>query len=447
MVPVPVPVLVPGQTKPLKILTIDGGGLQAISTLLILDELLSAIAKNNGVQQRKPRPCDVFDTIAGIGAGGWLALLLGRFHMDITSCLSEWYKITQNIAPRSGAEEMWMRLTQHCYFNPDRLVDQVNRLTRIYGTGDNLFADDNGGIRTRHVFVAALRSDAKEYNLFRTYAIPASAKLPKKLREGPANPEEFKISRAFGVTGAAKYFTPHWKEQMAKSGKITFSDTKFPKPHNITELALDEMWGIYGTEVPLSVIVNIGPGIPNTFDVRQIARRFSWGLKVPHNTSAPLKRSRSPPAEDERQPKKRNTDKKAQEDHVGPSVRFHDSTDRDEGISKQGSRKSSVPRIDTFGSIKDRNMDVKLRRDETKIESDVKAKLEHIYKGGSALYYRLALDQAPRGTTQNDSSASGAALDATLEYLESTSVGLMIDDIAQRIPSMNQDAQIPALVC
>src|SRR5208282_5074613 len=95
----------PNGSKPLKILTIDGGGLQAISTLLILDELLSAIAKNNGEEQRKPRPCDVFDTIAGIGAGGWLALLLGRFHMDITSCLSEWYKITQNIAPRSGAEE------------------------------------------------------------------------------------------------------------------------------------------------------------------------------------------------------------------------------------------------------------------------------------------------------------------------------------------------------
>jgi len=50
------------QTRPLKILTIDGGGLQAISSLLILDELLTTVAKNNGVNHRKPRPCDVFDT-------------------------------------------------------------------------------------------------------------------------------------------------------------------------------------------------------------------------------------------------------------------------------------------------------------------------------------------------------------------------------------------------
>lgn len=67
-------------SEPLKIITLDGGGLQAISTLLILNKVLETIAKENGVPvHRKPGPCDVFDTIAGIGAGGWLAILLGRF--------------------------------------------------------------------------------------------------------------------------------------------------------------------------------------------------------------------------------------------------------------------------------------------------------------------------------------------------------------------------------
>lgn len=108
--------------KPLKILTLDGGGLRAISTLLILDKLLNTIAINNGVPHKKPRPCDVFDTIAGIGAGGWLAILLGRLHMDITTCLSEWYKIIRCITPRSKAEELRMRTFQHCYFNTDRLI-------------------------------------------------------------------------------------------------------------------------------------------------------------------------------------------------------------------------------------------------------------------------------------------------------------------------------------
>ena len=56
---------------------------------------------------------------------------------------------------------------------------------------------------------------------------------------------------------------------------VKFRDTEFPKPHNITELALDEMWAIYSTDVQFSVVVNIGPGLPNDDDVKQMAKRFS----------------------------------------------------------------------------------------------------------------------------------------------------------------------------
>jgi Patatin-like phospholipase len=428
-------------SKPLKILTIDGGGLQAISSLLILDELLSTIAKNNGVHQRKPRPCDVFDTIAGIGAGGWLAILLGRFHMDITACLTEWYKITQSIAPRSKREEMGMRVFKHCYFDPDRLVEQINHLTSVYGTGDYLFTDATNDVRTRHVFVAALRSDSKGYNLFRSYPVPETA---NRLLEGPENPAKFKIARAFGVTGAARYFTPPWKEKMARSGKTHFTDTKFPKPHNITELALDEMWGLYGTEVQLSVIVNIGPGLPSTCDVKQIARRFSWGLTLPPKISSHYKRPRSPAVDDGPLSKKRNTlereENNAEPSSKGPTVRFDESADR--GLPSPGAVKRPIQRIDTFGSIKERKFEQKLKRYESDIERDIKKKLDHIYPGGSKLYYRLAPDQAALGTTQNDSSATGAAFDATLSFLKLPYIGTRMDEIAERMPEMHQAAGI-----
>ena len=101
-------------------------------------------------------------------------------------------------------------------------------MTQVYGTGVCLFESDTKGARTRHVVVAALAFDARSYNLFRSYDIPKSAKLPEKLLEDPENPSSFKISCAFGVTGAARYFTNPWEEQMASSGKIRFSDTNFP---------------------------------------------------------------------------------------------------------------------------------------------------------------------------------------------------------------------------
>ena len=428
-------------SKPLKILTIDGGGLQAISSLLILDKLLDTIAKNNKVPRGKPRPCDVFDVIAGIGAGGWLAILLGRFHMDITTCLSEWYKITNRIEPRSRTEEIRMRAFHHCYFNPSRLVEQIDSLTKVYSTGQFLFDDHASEVRTRHVFVAALRSDASGYNLFRTYKIPGDARLPKRLLEGPENPHLFKISSAFGVTGAAKYFSPPWDERMSKGGRIFFNDSKYPKPHNITELALDEVWGLYGTEVPLSIVVNIGPGLPSKTDVKQIAQRFSWGLTSPLNPSKYAKRSRSPGPEDEELPKKR-TRQNSQQESTDPapnglSVKFPKNVlDQEPARIPGGKKQLAMTRNNTVGSIKGRAVGKKLKRHETEIEEDIRRKLNNIYKGGGNLYYRLAPEVAPQGTARNDSSAPGITMDATLEFLSLPVVAIKIDEIAQRIPEV-----------
>ena len=214
------------------------------------------------------------------------------------------------------------------------------------------------------------------YNLFRSYECPKKAKL----LEGPENPSKYKISRAFAVTGAAKYFTPTWKEHMANGGRTSFSDTKYPKPHNITELALDEMWGLYGKDVPISVIVNIGPGLPNYSDLKQIAKRFSWGLQF------------------------------------------------------EAKRNSQTSRTSIFGSVVDRPIDKKLRRLESEIERDIKLKLKTIYPEDTPAYYRLAPEKSPLGTARNDVCAPNVALDATLEFLEDYRVGADMEEVSQRLP-------------
>ena len=201
------------------------------------------------------------------------------------------------------------------------------------------------------MFVAALQSDDKSYDLFRSYEIPESAKLPQKLLKGSNDPSKFTISNAFEVTGAARYLSMSWKDHMAGGDKISSNDTKFPKPYNITELALDEMWGIYGTDIPLSVVLNIGPGLPTDTDVEKIARRFSWGLN-------------------------------ANPTHETPSVSPLEKV--------QGEGKGSVARTNSFGSIKDRGIDAKLKRSEHDIEEDVRDMLENVQPGSSELYFRLA---------------------------------------------------------
>lgn len=457
----------PGQPqnliKPLKILTLDGGGLQAISTLIILDKLLDTIAQQNGVPGHKPRPCDIFDTIAGIGAGGWLAIFLGRFRMDITSCLTEWYKLTECILPKSKTEKLRMRLVHHCYFDTNRLVEQIDKLTKIYGVGDYLFEHESESARTRHVFVAALKSTASKfgtsksaaskseasgYNLFRTYDISNQAARPEKFLEGPENPDRFKISSAFGVTGAAKYFTLEWKERMSESGKIGFSDNKFPKPHNITELALDEMWAIYGTDVAISVVVNLGPGLANQIDIKKIARRFSWGSNtVMTPAQIPFQQQRTPKAEGKGSegdvlPYNFQQNQNKRHSRSAP-VRFLEDVSHqtpNTGVSAEGERKRQFARINTFGSVKGREFDEKLKRFEDEIERDIKKKLGNIYKDGALLYYRIAPANAPEGTTQNDSFASGVALSTTVNFLEQTHVEEQIDGAARRFPGISSEA-------
>jgi hypothetical protein len=255
-----------------------------------------------------------------------------------------------------------MRVFQHCYFDLDRLVEQIDHLTKVYGTGNTLYTDITDGVRTRHVFVAALRSDTQGYNLFRTYQILESAIIPKKLIEGPENPRTFEISSAFGVTGATKYFSRPWKEQMASSGKTRFLDNNFPKPHNITKLALDEMWGLYGPDVLLSAVVNIGPGLPNSSNVELIARRLSWGLKWQPKRTLSFKQSKSPTAEGEPPRKKRSFLKSRVINAQQKKIQFQ------------------------RRSIRDRRVEGKLMRLESGIERDIKQILSRVCPGGESLY-------------------------------------------------------------
>ena len=359
--------------------------------------------------------------------------------MDITSALTEWYSIIQCIEPRSKAEELRMRVLQRCYYDTECLTRHIDELTEIYGTGSELIDHEKEQSRCQHVFVAALETNPKngqpKYNLFRTYHCPKRVNL----LAGPENPESYKISRAFAVTGAAKYFTPVWKEQMANGSKTTFMDTKYPKPHNITELALNEMWGLYGTDVQISVVVNIGPGKPDQSDVKQIARRFSWGLSVatPYR-SQPLKRSRSPVPEisaNKKQAFSKLKDNGTTSEQERQVQFLEDASNADGPLeaSTEENKRYSMTKRTTFGSVVGMDMNEKLKREESEIEKAIKEKLSHVYKNDTPPYFRLVPEYAPKGTARNDTSAPGLTRESTNKYLHTPSARLTLDEVSKRI--------------
>ncbi|KAL1976366.1 hypothetical protein VTN31DRAFT_2648 [Thermomyces dupontii] len=55
--------------EPLRILSLDGGGIRGISSLLILEDIMEKMRDANGIDC-VPRPCEHFDLIGGTGTGG-----------------------------------------------------------------------------------------------------------------------------------------------------------------------------------------------------------------------------------------------------------------------------------------------------------------------------------------------------------------------------------------
>src|SRR5947209_1926486 len=235
-----------------------------------------------------------------------------------------------------------------------------------------------------------------QYQIFRTYRTEQDGEA----RLGP-DPAKCTIAEAFASTSAAKYIFDSFSVSNVK-----FSDNGFPDPHNITDLAIDEAQSICGRDWPMSVIVNIGPGIPTRGDVRKLgglAKVFSFG--TPDS-------SRGKPLFE---------------------TMAHRRTEQSE--SNEGSRALQTGiNLNTLSSAattgkrhaKDgaKQMSQALMR-ELEIESAIKARLAKEYSPATDpvgnerfLYFRLGPSEAPKTTAVNDVFAADIVYKATELYLE-----------------------------
>ncbi|KAK4139118.1 kinase subdomain-containing protein, partial [Dichotomopilus funicola] len=79
---------------PLRILSLDGGGIRGLSSLLILEDIMEKIRDAEGLD-RVPRPCECFDFIGGTSTGGIIAIMLGRLRMSVDECIRAYKKVAQ----------------------------------------------------------------------------------------------------------------------------------------------------------------------------------------------------------------------------------------------------------------------------------------------------------------------------------------------------------------
>ncbi|KAF4443532.1 patatin-like phospholipase [Fusarium acutatum] len=236
--------------KPLRILSLDGGGVRGLSSLLILRSIMENIAKEkkDGTSVDSMRPCDYFDCITGAGIGGVIALLLGRLKLTMLECTVE-YRMLSSLKYR---EESISPL-----FDINDFISICNRITKKYEISDILQEPGNEGPLT---FVYAMAKN-KKLQCLRTY--PST--------DDSIDPERTPISTVMAALMTARGLFTEVSLNGEFGDKITFLDQPYPWSFSnpIIEAVTEAQGRTKGAEI--GVIVSIGTGDVAKDDIQDLA--------------------------------------------------------------------------------------------------------------------------------------------------------------------------------
>jgi patatin-like phospholipase/acyl hydrolase len=89
--------------RPLRLLSLDGGGVRGLSSLVILKRIMHVLHQKAGVEEKEPfRPCEHFDIIAGTSTGGLIAIMLGTLRMSVDDAIESYLAFAPKIFPKEG---------------------------------------------------------------------------------------------------------------------------------------------------------------------------------------------------------------------------------------------------------------------------------------------------------------------------------------------------------
>ncbi|EXJ96195.1 hypothetical protein A1O1_01321 [Capronia coronata CBS 617.96] len=88
----------PSSSSNLKLLSLDGGGVRGLSSLIILKRLMDIVSPD---PQNPVKPCAWFDMIGGTSTGGLIAIMLGRLQMSIDECIEAYLSTMDDVFRRN----------------------------------------------------------------------------------------------------------------------------------------------------------------------------------------------------------------------------------------------------------------------------------------------------------------------------------------------------------
>ncbi|KAI1130681.1 hypothetical protein F5Y10DRAFT_262831 [Nemania abortiva] len=146
------------------LLSLDGGGVRGLSSLLILKKLMESLDFTN-----PPRPCECFDMIGGTSTGGLIAIMLGRLRMTVDECIEMYKQLSPKIFTKIHHSKVNWRGELQSRFDHQALEKEIQLLLERHSLGpDELFAETPNRPECK-TFVCATSRSSSETTVFSSY--------------------------------------------------------------------------------------------------------------------------------------------------------------------------------------------------------------------------------------------------------------------------------------
>ncbi|KAI1389529.1 acyl transferase/acyl hydrolase/lysophospholipase [Hypoxylon trugodes] len=229
------------------LLSLDGGGVRGISSLLILKRLMEGIDREN-----PPKPCDYFDMICGTSTGGLIALMLGRMRLIVDQCITAYKELSPKIFTKIHHRINLLNGETQGRFDHTALENGVRELLKAYDMEAESLLKGPDEENSCKVFVCATSQQTGRTAILSSYY---------NERRGAEFLDKATIWQAARATSAATtFFDP-----------ITIDDETFVdgatganNPTNLLWSEAGDIWG-HGSGLGLAnvrCLVSIGTGVP-----------------------------------------------------------------------------------------------------------------------------------------------------------------------------------------
>ncbi|KAK4703554.1 protein SCO1, partial [Phenoliferia sp. Uapishka_3] len=234
--------------RPIRVLSLDGGGYRGLSSLLALQQVLNFAREDLNEPAR--RPCEVFDLIVGTSTGGLIALMLGRLGLSITEAIDLYISMGPRIFGKPGYGHLVAQGRFDVRGLEDCMVEVAGRETKLMQPTN---ADAGPSCYTA-VTTSFSSLSGPQPVLLRSY--------PSIEGMSPAGHEWTFVEAARATSAAPTYFEPIVVED------LLFEDAGASGNNNPAEIALQEAQRLSKTdawkgraEVGPIMLLSVGTGV------------------------------------------------------------------------------------------------------------------------------------------------------------------------------------------